>query len=129
MDILLVQDAKSHLCIFCFKYFISIADQIDLDQVCDLFFIIYYQNIDIGHLLVLLFGSALHSHLFFVYRNYNIHLLLLPYFFLEKFWLNWVISGKKAAEQSFACGLFPILFYCYNSALHLLMVWIYLTIT
>ena len=49
MDILLIQDLQPLFRVICLKYLISIADQIDLYKVRDLFFIIHYQDIDLLH--------------------------------------------------------------------------------
>ena len=49
MDLLLFQDLQSLFRIVCLKYFISIADQVDLHKVRDLFLIIHNKDCDLFH--------------------------------------------------------------------------------
>ena len=49
MDVLLCKDLQSLGSIFRLKHFIAIADKINFNQIRNLFFIIYSQNINIGY--------------------------------------------------------------------------------
>ena len=49
MDVLLCKDLQSLGSIFRLKHFIAIADKINFNQIRNLFFIIYNQDINIGH--------------------------------------------------------------------------------
>ena len=54
MNVLLIQNYQPVLGVGRLKYFISIADQIDLHQIRDLLLIINYQNISLCHIGFLL---------------------------------------------------------------------------
>ena len=49
MDILLGKNLQSPCSVLRLKHFITIADKINFNQIRNLFFIIYNQNINIGH--------------------------------------------------------------------------------
>ena len=71
--------------------------QINLYKICDLLFIVYYQNVDIGHMIPLLIRYH-----FFVKYIYDYHTILtngFPYFFLEKLWENMLRIKKAALHQ------------------------------
>ena len=57
MDVLLLQKLQTVLGVGCLKYFISVADQIDLYQIRDLLLVVYYQNIGLSHIR----SSSCHS--------------------------------------------------------------------
>ena len=49
MDLLLIEDFQTLLCIVCLKYLIAVTDEIDFHQLCDFLFIVNDEYIDLRH--------------------------------------------------------------------------------
>ena len=58
LNVLLVEDLQSLLCIVCLKYLIPVADQINLHEIRDLLLIVHYQNASLCHFFFLPIQNA-----------------------------------------------------------------------